>query len=62
MTLRWDAEYLKLMEKYVKMAEKDVFLCPKNGIPHKENINMRCDEAKSKENRFDENGKSTPER
>ena len=48
MTLRWDAEYLKLMAKYVKMAEKDVFLCPKNGIPHKENINMRCDEAKSK--------------
>ena len=48
MTLRWDAEYLKLMEKYVKMAEKDVFLCPKNGISHKENINMRCDEVKSK--------------
>ena len=30
------------------MAEKDVFLCPKNGIPHKENINMRCDKVKSK--------------
>ena len=28
------------------MTEKACFLCPKNGTPHKENINMRCDEVK----------------
>ena len=46
MTLGWDAESLKLRVKYVKMTEKACFLCPKNGTPHKENINMRCDEVK----------------
>ena len=46
MTLGWDAEYLKLRAKYVKVTEKTCFLCPKNGTPHKENINTRYDEVK----------------
>ena len=65
--------------KYVENDGKDVLLCPKNGTPHKENINTRCDEVKFemveyakidsanrekllKENKFDENGKSTSKR